>query len=131
CKILGVSSHNYDSLKDALKALVSTVLEWNIVNDDTGDEDWSATTILACVRIRGAQCYYSYSPRMRELLHSPTVYGQVNLIVQARFKSNYGLALYENCVRYRNLPKTRLFSLDEFRKLMGVDDSQYPIFRDF
>lgn len=131
CKILGVTSHNYDSLKEALKALVSTLLEWNVVNDDTGDEDWSATTILSCVRIRGAQCFYAYSPRMRDLLHSPSVYGQVNLIVQARFKSNYGLALYENCVRYRNLPKTRLFTLEEFRKLMGVDASQYPIFRDF
>lgn len=131
CKILGTTTHNYDALKAALKALVQTVLEWNIVDDKTGDEDWSATSVLASVRLKGGSCYYAYSPRMRDLLHSPSIYGKINLIVQSRFKSSYGLALYENCIRYRDLPGTKWFDMQEFRNLMGVPDNQYKIFRDF
>ena len=51
--------------------------------------------------------------------------------VMSQFKSSYGLALYENVIRYQNLSFTPWFDLSVFRKLMGVDDSKYPIFRDF
>ncbi len=131
CKILGVTTRNYEALKNALRALVQTVLEWNVVNDDMDEEDWTATTILASVSIKNGLCYYAYSPRMRNLLHSPSIYGKINLIVQSRFKSSYGLALYENCARYRGLPGTKAFAIDEFRKLMGVPEEQYKVFRDF
>lgn len=130
CQIMGLSTHNYDALKEALRALVRTVLEWNVVDDKTGDEDWSATTVLASVRLKAGSCYYAYSPRMRELLYSPSVYGKINLVIQSRFKSSYALALYENCVRYKNVGGSKWFNMDEFRKIMGVSDSQYPIFRD-
>ncbi len=131
CKLLGTTTHNHDALKNALKALVQTMLEWNLVDDKTGKEDWSATTILASVSLKGGLCYYAYSPRMKELLYSPSIYGKINLIVQSRFRSSYGLALYENCIRYRGLPGTKTFELEDFRKLMGIPDSQYKIFRDF
>ena len=131
CKIIGYGGHNHDVIKEALKALVARVVEWNLIDEQTNAEDWNASSILASVRIKGAVCSYAYSPRMRDLLFNPAVYGRINMIVQARFKSSYGLALYENCVRYRGLPYTRWFTLDMFRKLMGVGEGKYPIFRDF
>lgn len=130
CKLLGITTRNYDALKTALRTLVQTVLEWNIVSDDTGEEDWTATTVLASVRIKNGLCYYAYSPRMRALLSSPSIYGKINLLVQSRFRSSYGLALYENCARYRGISGTKSFKIEEFRKLMGLPDDQYPIFRD-
>lgn len=51
--------------------------------------------------------------------------------VQCRFRSSYGLALYENCIRYLGMPNTKWFSLEIFRKLMGVPENEYLIFRDF
>src|SRR6185312_13309707 len=42
-----------------------------------------------------------------------------------------GLALYENCIRYRGLGFTKWFGMDVFRKLMGVPPGKYAIFRDF
>jgi plasmid replication initiation protein len=51
--------------------------------------------------------------------------------IQAKFQSSYGLALYENCNRYQDIGQTPWFELDKFRKLMGVEDSKYKIFRDF
>lgn len=131
CKLIAYQGNNHAAIKDALKELLSTVIEWNVVNDTTAAEDWTASSILASVSLQGPLCYYAYSPRMKQLLHSPSMFGKINLLIQARFKSSYGLALYENCVRYCGLPHTKWFDMEMFRKLMGVPPDVYPVFRDF
>lgn len=131
CKLIEYSGNNHAAIKEALKGLLSTIIEWNVVNDATGTQDWTASSIIASVSLRGPTCLYAYSPRMKQLLHSPTMFGKINLYIQSRFKSSYGLALYENCIRYRGLPYTKWFEMDIFRKLMGVPADHYTIFRDF
>ena len=131
CNLISYSGNNTSVIKDALKGLLSTVIEWNLVNDTTGKEDWTASSILASVSLQGPVCLFAYSPRMKQLLHSPSMFGKINLFIQSRFKSSYGLALYENCIRYRGLPHTKWFEMDLFRKLMGVPAGQYMVFRDF
>ena len=81
--------------------------------------------------LQGPLCYYAYSPRMKQLLHSPSMFGKIDLVIQSRFRSSYGLALYENCIRYRGLPHTKWFDMELFKKLMGVPAGKYDIFRDF
>ena len=131
CNLISYSGNNHAAIKDALKGLLSTVIEWNLVNDTTGQEDWTASSILASVSLQGPTCLYAYSPRMKQLLHSPSMFGKINLFIQSRFKSSYGLALYENCIRYRGLAHTKWFEMDLFRKLMGVPSNKYTVFRDF
>src|SRR3990167_573850 len=131
CQLISYQGHNYAAIKDALKGLISTVIEWNLTNDETGAEDWTASSILASVSLQGPLCYYAYSPRMKQLLHSPSMFGKINLVMQSRFKSSYGLALYENCTRYRGLPYTKWSDMTTFRRLMGIPDDKYEIFRDF
>lgn len=131
CGYLEYKGFNYEKIKDALKKLISTVVEWNVFENDVNGEDWTASSILASVNIKNAVCSYAYSPRMKQLLYSPIMYGRVDLRIQSGFKSNYGLALYENCSRYRKLKKTKVFSLYQFRKIMGVDNGKYLSFRDF
>ncbi len=131
CKLIEYNGNNHAAIKEAMRGLLSTVVEWNVVNDGTGTEDWTASSIIASVSLRGATCFYAYSPRMKQLFHSPSMFGKINLYIQSRFKSSYGLALYENCIRYRGLPFTKWFEMDTFRKLMGVPKDNYIIFRDF
>jgi hypothetical protein len=131
CKLISYHGNNHSAIREALKGLLSTVIEWNVVNDSTGTEDWTASSIIASVSLKGPLCFYAYSPRMKQLLHSPSMFGKINLVIQSRFKSSYGLALYENCIRYRGLPTTKWFDLLTFRKLMGVPEGKYNVFRDF
>jgi len=131
CHLISYNGNNHAAIKEALRGLLSTVIEWNLVNDTTGAEDWTASSILASVSLQGPLVFYAYSPRMKQLLHSPSMFGKINLYIQSRFKSSYGLALYENCIRYRGLPHTKWFDIELFRKLMGVPSENYPIFRDF
>ncbi len=131
CKLIGYQGNNHLVIKAALKELLSTVIEWNLINDQTGNEDWTASSILASVSLQGPLCYYAYSPRMKQLLHSPSMFGRIDLFIQSQFRSSYGLALYENCIRYRGLPFTKWMEMNTFRKLMGVPNDKYSIFRDF
>ena len=59
------------------------------------------------------------------------MFGKIDLVIQSKFRSSYGLALYENCIRYRGLPNTKWFDMDLFKKLMGVPAGKYDVFRDF
>ena len=131
CNMINYKGHNYAAIKDALRALVSTFIEWNIIDVISGEKDWTVSTILASARIKGSVCSYAYSPRMRELLYTPTMYARINLSIQAQFQSSYGLALYENCVRYKGLPFTKTFEWDVFRKLMGIVSGTYQEYSDF
>lgn len=131
CRLIGYHGHNHGAIREALKGLISTVIEWNVVSDVTGAENWTASSIIASVSLEGPTCYYAYSPRMKQLLHSPSMFGKIDLVIQSRFRSSYGLALYENCIRYRGLPHTKWFEMDIFKKLMGVPEGMYDIFRDF
>ncbi len=131
CRLIGYQGNNHAAIKEALKGLLSTIIEWNLISDDSGNENWTASSIIASVSLEGPACYYAYSPRMKQLLHSPSMFGKIDLVIQAKFRSSYGLALYENCIRYRELPYTKWFDIDLFRKLMGIQAGKYEIFRDF
>lgn len=131
CRLIGYQGNNHAAIRDALRGLISTVIEWNLINDQTGDEVWTASSIIASVSLEGPLCYYAYSPRMKQLLHSPTMFGKIDLVIQSKFRSSYGLALYENCIRYRGLPHTKWFEMELFKKLMGVIPGKYDVFRDF
>lgn len=133
CKLIGYDSHDYKTIKKALVNLLATVIEWNLVDKEklTNPSVWNASSIIADASIEGPICTYSYSNKMKQLLHRPELYGRLNMLVQAKFQSSYGLALYENCVRYQNIDQTPWFDIEQFRKLMGVEPGKYKIFRDF
>jgi hypothetical protein len=131
CYLIGYQGHNHAAIKEALKGLISTVIEWNLIDEETETDNWTASSIIASVSLEGPLCFYAYSPRMKQLLYTPSMFGKIDLVIQSRFRSSYGLALYENCIRYRGLPHTKWFDIDLFKKLMGVPKGQYDIFRDF
>lgn len=132
CTLIGYNSKDYKTIKRSLIALISTVLEWNIIDHNRSEKDaiWMASSILSDAKIEGAVCTYSYSNRMKELCYYPEFYGKINIKLLSKFKSTYGLALYENCIRYQNISQTPWLEMSIYRKLMGIEDGKYEIFRD-
>src|SRR6185437_4324643 len=125
CSLVGYNSNDTKLIKDAIKNLITTVLEWNLLDDhkfinihDDYPEDvitWNASALLAGASIRKGIVRYSYSPQIKPVLASLEIYGRINLFVQSKFTSTYSLVLYENCVRFKNIKKTSWFSLPLFR----------------
>lgn len=132
CALIGYNSKDCKTIKRSLISLISTVLEWNLVDKDKqpGKDIWMASALLADAKIEGPNCTYSYSNRLKELCYHPEFYGRLNLKVLSLFKSTYGLALYENCIRFQNITQTPWFSLPIYRKLMGVGEGKYLLFKD-
>lgn len=131
-KLIGYNSKDTGKLKDALLGLITIAIEWNVIDCSTGQEKkWKASSILASAELSSGTCSYEYSQVMRDFLYQPEIYGKINIELVSQFKSGYGLALYENCIRYKGLAQTPWFPIEVFRKLMGVFDDKYQAFKDF
>lgn len=131
-QLIGYNSKDTAKLKEALIGLITIAIEWNVIDCSTGQEKkWKASSILASAELANGVCIYEYSQVMKDLMYQPDIYGQINIDLISKFKSGYGLALYENCIRYKGLAQTPWFPIDIFRKLMGVFDGKYQVFKDF
>lgn len=122
--MVGYNSNDMDTLRASLRALAETVAEWDML-DEEGRQEWGVSSLLSFARLKGGVCEYSYSSALAEKLHDPKIYALINVNIQRNFSSGHGLALYENCYRFVRTGSTGWWTLDVFRKLMGVDDSSY------
>lgn len=121
---IGYNSNDHGPLKDAISGLIAVVLEWNIL-DDRGQEDWEAMSILASARFYGGFCSYEYPERLREKLYNPETYARINLSIQRKFSSGYGLKLYENVARFRTSGSSGWRPIETWKELLGVRKNVY------
>ncbi|WGW06007.1 replication initiation protein [Tropicibacter oceani] len=124
CLMIGYNSNDMDTLKQSLRGLAETVAEWDML-DEKGQQEWGVSALLSYAKLSGGVCEYAYSPALAEKMHDPKVFALINLNIQRRFTSGHALALYENCYRFVRTGSTGWWSLDLFRRLMGVADSPY------
>jgi hypothetical protein len=139
CSLIGYRSNDIHLIKKSIKGLISTIMEWNLLDDSKFLNEanfskdavsWNASALLAGASIERGVISYSYSPQIKSVLSSLEIYGRINLFVQAKFNSNYSLVLYENCIRFKNISKTAWFKLDLFRSLMGLIGKKYESFKE-
>lgn len=122
--LLGTTSKNYAHLKDALRGLATTPIEWNVL-DQGKEKEWGISTLLAHATMKGGYCYYSYSIELRRKFSDPETYATINLEVQRKISGEYAVILYENCVRYIGVKTTGWIPLDKLRQLLTVDSNEY------
>ncbi len=124
CQMIGYNSNDMDTLKQSLRGLAETVAEWDML-DEKGQQEWGVSSLLSYAKLKGGVCEYAYSHALADKLHDPKVFALINLNIQRRFTSGHSLALYENCYRFIRTGSTGWWSMDLFRRLMGLDGSSY------
>ncbi|MEP5761543.1 MAG: replication initiation protein, partial [Litoreibacter sp.] len=122
--MVGYNSNDMETLKQSLRGLAETVAEWDML-DAEGRQEWGVSSLLSYAKLKGGICEYAYSPALAEKLNDPKVFALINLNIQRKFNSGHALALYENCYRFHRIGTTGWWSLETFRRLMGVADSEY------
>ena len=126
-------SKNDAYLKDAIKTLVSCSVEWNVLNKDN-TRRWGVAALLASAEINHGVCTYGFAPHLRPILHHPTMYARISLVLQNRFKSKHSLRLWQVLLDYlgakRHYGESPVIPLAAYRKLMGLGKDDYPKFRD-
>ncbi len=127
-RTLEFDSKNEDYLKEALEAIVSCRVKWNILDKD-GEYEWGVTTLLAEAKIKNGVCTYAYGPTLRERLHNPHMYARISLSMQNKFDSKHAQALWELCTDYldevRNQGETPFIGLGDFKGLLGIGNGGY------
>lgn len=118
---------NYTLIKDALRNLVKTSIEWNVLGKDKKNI-WTATTIISSVSIEDGSgiCTYSYSPHLRKLLSTPNIYAKLNLLIQTQISSKHSLVLWEYFSEILSSQKrknvsTEWIEIKHIKKLLGVE----------
>jgi len=120
-------SGNVEYLQDALETLSSTPVKFNLLQD--GKASWHTMALIAYGKIENGMCSYSYADFLAEQLYTPEVYATINIRVQRLFDSAYALALYENCLRFKNVGSTGWWPVDTYRRLVGATSKIYDEFK--
>jgi plasmid replication initiation protein len=134
CRYLNFDSNNTQHLKNALRGLVKTTVEWNILGADRKQE-WGAAAMLAEVKIKDGFCHWEYASTLKKLLYSPSIYARINLQLQNRISSKYSLILYENIFFYYRagdgFGETPWVEVTTLRKLLCLKKGEYRQFKTF
>ena len=135
CSLVGYDSHDLGYLKEAARAMLRCLVEYNVLGKDGSLERWGAVALLAQADIQRGIFTYAYSPELRRRLHNPAMYARLDLNMQKQFNSKHALALWELCSDYlgsgRDYGETPFVPLAEYRKLMGIAEDIYPLFKLF
>lgn len=122
----GTPENDNRRMKDSVKRLQATVVEFNYLRSD-GGRIWESSPLLSTCRIdeRSGSLQYSFPSGLRERLVEPALYSMISLRVQWEFDSKYGLVLYETLKRYADRDAVQPWwsvKTSELRDLLGCRD---------
>lgn len=134
-------SRNVEHLKEALRRLNATQVEWNAVRSRPTSkrrsaitsEEWGVSTMLAGAKILDNMLEYSFAPQVKDRLLDPEVYVRIDLRLQLQFTSRHSTVLYEACLRHKTTPSRRTaeWPWQQWRDLLCTQGSAYPEWKYF
>lgn len=89
-------------LKDQLRRLNTTSVEWDVFSAEGKKKSWATATMISGAKIEDGKLSYSFDANIKEQLLYPATYQRINLRIISKFRSSYALALYENTIRFIN-----------------------------
>lgn len=104
------TSHNIELVKKHLRAMATTIVEWNSPTTDEG-EKWTVCALIShatIVRDKNNQNFieWGYAQPLRRELLSPSVFSKLSLSMLSQMHTHAGIVLYEICTRYKNVGRT-------------------------
>jgi hypothetical protein len=90
---IGISSNNYDALKEYIRTLMETVLDFNIHKTDN-NPGWGMAQILGPSELKDGIISFEFTEPVWEKLKDPIVYAYLTRKGVYSFRSKYQIALY-------------------------------------
>lgn len=106
----GGKNNNYGQIKDTLKELMTTTVEWQSPSKNEFVDIWDACNLLSGVSLMknkktGAiTVKWRFDYKIRENILRPEIYSRLSLDSITQFSTHSAMALYEICARYVNNP---------------------------
>ncbi len=117
-------SNNNNDLKESLRNLVTTSVEWNVLEKDKA-KSWGIFSLLSAAKIVRGELTYEYCEDLKSYLSNPNIYARLNMAIQRDITSKHALALWEFLTEAvaRNKSKTSAIelSIEQLKRLLGID----------
>jgi hypothetical protein len=101
------NSNNTEVLKEHLRQMVTTKVEWQSPTDGEGAR-WGVSGLIAYAELinEGGEVTmeWSYAPKLKQAILDPQRYAKFSLAMQVGLRTNAALVLYEICSRYVDNP---------------------------
>lgn len=133
-KLRGLTHKGSERVHDSVKALMTTLIEIPTLDKHGADAVLRSqllvdTTLTFNEDDPKAVLTYRLTPTLRKIIQDSKRWGRLKGYVVYAFSSKYALALYEAlCVRINLQKDHQFFTVEEFRRLLGVPDGMYPKF---
>lgn len=132
-RLSGLTDSDNADLKDALRNLSNTKIEYNILNKDkTKEERWifsflAEVKIVTAGRGKPTSISFEFPSTVLKVIQNPRLFVKLDLLIIRGLNSKHSVALYELMKDYQNLGQYRI-AIQDFKRLMGVQPEQYGIF---
>jgi plasmid replication initiation protein len=130
------TTSNDTELKEALRGLNETVVNWNIFGKDDKNT-WQCFPLLAGCEIpkNSGMCIFALSPFLEDrfLAMGNEAYVKIDLIISRKFQSKYSLSLYCLALDYLMLDlgySEKKFTLEELRRYLALKEGEYKLTAD-
>lgn len=130
-KLRGLSHKGSERVSESVKALMTTLIEIPTVDGNGLPAILSTQLLMDTTRTIDendprAVLRYRLTPTLRKIVQDSKRWGRLRGYVVYAFSSKYALSLYEAlCVRINLHKNEQFFTVDEFRRLMGVPTGKY------
>ncbi len=119
-----LESREYEDIKEDLRSLNGTQVEWNNYRND--ETSWGVSTLLSQVEIKSSKngnfIEISLPPKIESGIRERKGYSELNLLLARQLRSTAALNLYRICVAYETNPSGVTFRAqpaDWYPKLAG------------
>ena len=102
-------SNDIELIKKHLKAMATTIVEWNSPTTGEGSK-WTVCALISHATIVkvGNQIFieWGYAQPLRQELLSPSVFSKLSIGMLSQMHTHAGIVLYEICTRYKTVGRT-------------------------
>lgn len=102
-------SNDIELIKKHLRAMVTTIVEWNSPTTGEGAK-WTVCTLISHATIIKVSnqnfLEWGYAQPLRQELLTPSVFSKLSIGMLSQMHTHAGIVLYEICTRYKNVGRT-------------------------
>lgn len=102
-------SNDIELIKKHLRAMVTTIVEWNSPTTGEGTK-WTVCSLIShatIIKISNQNFLeWGYAQPLRQELLTPSVFSKLSIGMLSQMHTHAGIVLYEICTRYKNVGRT-------------------------
>lgn len=102
-------SNDIELIKKHLRAMVTTIVEWNSPTTGEGTK-WTVCSLIShatIIKISNQNFLeWGYAQPLRQELLAPSVFSKLSIGMLSQMHTHAGIVLYEICTRYKNVGRT-------------------------